>query len=102
MNPLCRALALLLLSGCAAPSAYWVKAHEPVAHTKTITVAAPCGRADWLACNSRYTGVIQLHRGLNEAQRWCALNHELKHLAGYVHPNLNTGFASDCGNGEML
>ena len=102
MNLIHCSLAALLLSGCAAPSAYWVKTHEPVAHTKTITVDAPCGSTEWLGCASRFTGVIQLNRGLTEMQRWCVLGHEKKHLDGYSHSGRNYGLAYDCGNGEML
>ena len=94
-------IAALLLSGCAAPSAYWVKAHEPVAHTGTRYVDKPCGR-EIRGCANRFTGEIQIQRGLDEAMHWCVLNHEKKHLAGYNHPGAFGGFASDCGNGEML
>ena len=95
-------LAALLVSGCAAPSAYWVRVHEPVAHTKTIFTDAPCGSTRFNGCNSRSTGVIWIRRGMTEAETWCALAHEKRHLAGYDHPRAYPGPALDCGNGEML
>ena len=94
-------LVLLLLVGCA-QTPYWVKTHEPVAHKRTIYVENPCERTDWLGCNSRATGVIQIKLWLTETQRWCVLNHEKKHLAGYSHPGAYKGLAYDCGNGEIL
>lgn len=94
-------LLLLALSGCA-QGTYWVRAHEPVAHTKTVIVDKPCGRPNLDGCNSRHTGVIELRRGMSEAKHWCVLEHEKKHLAGYNHPAAYRGFAIDCGNGEML
>ena len=95
-------IAALLLSGCATPSAYWVKNYEPVAHKRTIYVDKPCGRSDWDGCAIRHSGLIEIRRGLTEAQAWCVLNHEKKHLAGYSHPGGSYGFAGDCGNGETL
>ena len=95
-------IAALLLSGCAAPSAYWVRVADPVLLTDIRIVDRPCGRSDLDGCNSRYTGVVQLRRGLTPAQHWCVLNHEKRHLAGFNHPAHSYGFAYDCGNGEML
>ena len=96
-------IAALLLSGCAAPSAYWVRVAEPVLVTDIRIVDRPCGRSDLDGCNSRYTGIIQLRRGLSPAQHWCVLEHEKRHLAGYNHPKSIDGApAIDCGNGEML
>ena len=95
-------IAALLLSGCATPSAYWVRVAEPVLLTDIRIVDKPCGRSDLDGCNSRYTGVIQLRRGLSPAQHWCVLEHEKRHLAGYNHPAHSYGLAYDCGNGEML
>ena len=97
-----RALLLLLfLAGCATTGPYWVRVYEPVKLTAIKTVDRPCGR-DWNGCNSRATGVVQLRRGLTATERWCALGHEEKHLAGYDHPGHTHAFALDCGNGEML
>lgn len=95
-------IALFLLSSCANAAPYWVLVYEPVAHTGTRIVDKPCGRSDWAGCSSRGTGIIQLWSGLTEAQRWCVLGHEKKHLAGYNHPGHSYGFAYDCGNGELL
>ena len=96
-------VALLVLAGCATSEPYWIRVAEPVLLTDIRIVDKPCGRADWLACNNRYTGVIQLQRGMREAQHWCVLEHEKKHLAGYNHPKDIAGAqAIDCGNGEML
>ena len=95
-------VAAVLLFGCATQGAYWVKTHEPVAHKATRYVDKPCGRANWDGCANRFTGEIQIRRGLSEGQTWCVLNHELKHLAGYSHPGGSYGFAGDCGNGETL
>ena len=94
-------LLLLLLAGCA-QTPYWVKTHEPVAHVATITVDRPCGFSDVMGCAVRITGTVELKRGMTEAQRWCVLNHEKKHLAGYSHPGAYRGLAYDCGNGEIL
>ena len=96
-----RLLPLLLLAGCAS-APYWTLVHEPVAYTKTILVDRPCGRADWAGCNSRATGVIQIARSLNASQRWCVLNHEKRHLAGWNHYGTHGLLAYDCGNGETL
>ena len=91
------------LSGCSTQSTYWVRVAEPVLITDIRIVDKPCGRSDLDGCNSRYTGVIQLRRGMTEAQHWCVLEHEKKHLAGYNHPKSIDGApAIDCGNGEML
>ena len=94
-------LILLLLAGCA-QTPYWVKTHEPVAHVATITVNVPCGLPDVMGCAARSTGTVELKRSMTEAQRWCVLNHEKKHLAGYSHPRAYKGIAYDCGNGEIL
>lgn len=94
-------VAVALIAGCAS-APYWVKTHEPVAHTSTRYVDKPCGMNGINGCANRFTGEIQIRRGLSEGQTWCVLNHELKHLAGYAHPGGSYGFAGDCGNGETL
>ena len=94
-------VAAVLLAGCATVEPYWVRVYEPVAHTGTRVVDKPCGRA-WAGCSSRATGVIQLWSGLDDSRRWCVLNHENKHLAGYNHPGTHGLLAYDCGNGETL
>ena len=96
-------LRLLLTSaaGCATVSPYWVKVAEPVAHTAILTVAEPCGRKDLDGCARRDTGVIELRAGMDQMLRWCVLNHELKHLAGYDHP-IGPHYATDCGDGVTV
>ena len=94
-----RLLLIILLSGC---SPYWVKTHEPVEHFRTVYVDYPCGLHEVNGCVVRHRGIIELRKGMTEAEAWCALNHEKKHLAGYSHPGAHRGFAVDCGNGEIL
>ena len=97
-----RYLLLLLLAGCATPAPYWVKTHEPVEHKHTIYVDYPCGKTGLNGCARRSTGTVEIRRGMTDAEGWCVLSHELKHLAGYTHPGRDYGLAMDCGNGETL
>ena len=94
-------VAVALIEGCAS-APYWVKTHEPVPHTSTRYVDYPCGMRGINGCANRFTGEIQIRRGMSEAEAWCTREHELKHLAGYSHPGSNYALASDCGNGETL
>ena len=97
------AILLFLLFGCATRGPYWIEKYEPVAHTQTVFVDLPCGRSDWNGCADRSTGVIALRKGMTRTEAWCSLNHEKRHLDGYVHPGYADGaFALDCGNGETL
>lgn len=97
-----RFVLVLFLAGCGAVEPYWVRVYEPVAHTATRYVDAPCNRKDWAGCANRATGIIQIKRGLTEAETWCVLNHEKRHLAGWNHYGTHGLLAYDCGNGETL
>lgn len=95
-------LAAFFLVGCAPPEDQWKKTHpagkfEPVVIvTERFPKACPfraigCYVREDLASAS--PGVIYIKPRLPEWEYWCVHRHEMKHHAGYTHPE---GF-SDCG-----
>ena len=91
---------LISMTGCAT-GGYWVKMREPILVRGIVEVDRPCGRADYDGCPRYATGMIEIKRGLAEPRRSCVVRHEMKHLAGYDH-DPRGGFATDCGDGEMV
>lgn len=95
-------LAALLLSACATQGEYWRKVREPRPVRGVVYVAMPCGKSTWNGCANYASGYIELRRGMRPVLRECVEHHERKHFAGYEHLDIRHGFATDCGDGEMV
>jgi hypothetical protein len=79
---------MLTLSGCAAQPPYWEKSDQEARAVEITYVAnLPWPGVRGYAVKNRDTGVC--HIIISEGYRGdrCVLDHELKHCAGWSHPN---------------
>ena len=91
------------LAGCATQGDYWVKVREPLPVKEIRFVEYPCGRTDLNGCSRLAEGILEIKTGRSFSRSECTRTHELKHFAGYDHPDFNyTTLATDCGNGKVI
>lgn len=84
----------LLLSGCATPD--WELKYAPVPVKHIVHVDFPCTYRTALACWNPLSQTIELRKGLSADDEQCALGHERKHAAGYIHSD-RIIFTRTCG-----
>lgn len=86
----------MLLSSCSTQP-YWTLQNAPVPVLHTVHVDYPCNDRYARGCWNLIGQTVELKKGLNECDNWCANRHETKgHADGWVHP-LNMAFVLDCG-----
>ena len=96
-------VAVVALSGCAAPADYWKQTREPYAVKEVIYVREPavfCPRLNLprldgctIMSNESKSAILYIKQDLPEWLRECTIKHERKHAAGYEHGN---DAISDC------